>query len=114
MTDYIESKVGNEGKILIEVVNHRGRVGFGAPQTEEEKKQVDNAFNQALNTIRLAASSVLETLETLERKPDHVKIDFGIKIAPDVGAMLALANSSEAQLKVSLGWRTPPPKDEDA
>ena len=79
----------------------------GLPQNE----QPDNAFNQALNTIRLAANGVLETLNTLPEKPDHVKIDFAIKIDADAQAMLAKSGSSDAQLKVSLAWRTPPAKD---
>jgi len=112
MRDYIESRVGNEGKILIEISNGKGAVGFGSHQSEEEKEKVDNAFNQALNTIRLAANGVLETLNTLPEKPDHVKIDFAIKIDDDAQAMLAKASSSDAQLKVSLAWRTPPPVKE--
>lgn len=112
MTDYIESKVGNDGKILIEVENTKSNVGFGSAGTKLDDKTVDNAFNQALDTIRLAASSVLETLETLERKPDHIKIDFGIKIDPTIGAMLARSDSRDTQLRVSLGWKDTPPAEE--
>ncbi|MFQ5577662.1 MAG: CU044_2847 family protein, partial [Anaerolineae bacterium] len=114
MVDYIESKVGSEGKILIEISDARGNVGFRKDPTKQEKKIVDNAFNQALNTIRLAASSVLETLNTLEQKPDQVKIDFAIKVDAAAGAMLATGNSGDAQLRVSLGWHTTPPEKEDA
>ncbi|HEY85845.1 MAG TPA: hypothetical protein G4N96_12130 [Chloroflexi bacterium] len=112
MREYIESRIGNEGTILIEVSNNKTAVGFGAHQSQEDKEKADNAFNQALNTIRLAANGVLETLNTLPEKPDHVKIDFAIKIDSDARAMLAKASSSDAQLKVSLAWRTPPPAKE--
>ncbi len=112
MQNYIESRVGNEGKILIEISNSKNAVGFGPHQSGEEKEKVDNAFNQALNTIRLAANGVLETLNALPKKPDHVKIDFAIKIDDNAQAMLAKANSSDSQLKVSLAWRTPPPAKE--
>lgn len=113
MTDYIESVVGKDGKILIEVTDNKGKVGFGSSVvgTKEEKK-VDNTFNQALNTIRLAATSVMETLNTLEEKPNHVKLDFAIKIDADAGAMLARADSRDSQLKVSLSWQTPPAKED--
>jgi len=114
MADFIESKVGKDGKILIEVKSTGGTVGFGATKTKEQEAHIDNAFNHALNTIRMAADSVLETLETLdERKPDHVKIDFAIKIDDHAGAMLARADSSDAQLRVSLGWRHKPESAED-
>ena len=112
MREYIESRVGNEGTILIEISDNKTAVGFGAHQNHEKEEKADNAFNQALNTIRLAANGVLETLNTLPEKPDHVKIDFAIKIDAGAQAMLAKANSSDAQLKVSLAWRTPPPPKE--
>jgi hypothetical protein len=112
MVDYIESKVGKEGKILIEVEDAKGHVGFGATETTKEETRIDDAFNQALRTIRLAAGSVLETLNTLEQKPDQVKIDFAIKIEPSVGAMLSKLDSRDAQLK--LGWQTTPPEENKA
>ncbi len=121
MVDFIESKAGKDGKILIEVKNIGGSVGFGATQSKEQEAHIDNAFNHALNTIRLAADSVLETLDTLDdRKPDHVKIDFAIKIDGHAGAMLARADSGDAQLRVSLGWQhksdpdSEPEEDESA
>lgn len=109
MAEFIESKAGKDGKILVEVKNVGGAVGFGAAKSKEQEAHIDNAFNHALNTIRLAADSVLETLETLDdRKPDHVKIDFAIKIDGQAGAMLARADSGDAQLRVSLGWQHKP------
>jgi len=115
MVDFIESKVGKDGKILIEVKNVGGSVGFGSTQPTEQEAHIDNAFNHALNTIRLAADSVLETLDTLDnRKPDHVKIDFAIKIDGHAGAMLARADSGDAQLRVSLGWQHKPDPDSES
>lgn len=113
MVDYIESKAGKDGKILIEVTDNRSKVGFGQAESAQPKPPVDDAFNQAMEAIQLTARSVLETLETLEKKPDHVKIDFAIKIDPLAGAMLAKANSSDVQLKVSLGWENTPPAKEE-
>ncbi len=111
MADYIETSVGKK-KILIEVSDNKGHVGFGVQQTHEEKKQkADKAYAQAMDTIRLAAEGVLKTLNGMETRPDRVKIDFAIKIDPGAGAMLARADSRDAQLRVSLGWENPPKKD---
>lgn len=114
MTDFIESTVGENGKILIEVTDNRGHVGFGAQKTADEKKETaSNAFSQAMDTIQVAAQSVLDTLNGMEHQPNHVKIDFAIKIDPSHGAMLARADSRDSQLRVSLGWNTPTPKDDE-
>ena len=106
MSHYIESTVGDNGKILIEVEEAGGGVGFGVrPSKNQETPQ--NAFNLALNAIQLTASSVLETLNTLEEKPSSAKVDFAIKFDAEVGPMLAKSNS-DAQLRVSLSWNTTP------
>lgn len=111
MTDYIKSTVGENGKILIEVTDNRGHVGFGVQQSNEEKKATaNNAFSQAMDTIQMAAASVFDTLHGMENQPDHVKIDFAIKIDPVAGAMLARADSRDSQLRVSLGWKMSEPE----
>ena len=114
MVDYIETSVGKK-KILIEVSDNRGHVGFGVQQTHEEKqKKADKAYAQAMDTVRLAAEGVLKALDAMETKPNRVKVDFAIKIDPAAGAMLARADSRDAQLRVSLGWENPPEKEPPA
>ncbi len=115
MVEYIESKIGDTGKILIEVSDNKGHVGFEVQATHEEKRKTANtAFGQAMDTIRLAAGSVLDALNGMEDKPDHVKVDFAIKIDSTAGAMLARADSRDAQLRVSVGWKMPHPADAKA
>ncbi len=108
MADYIETKVGENGKILIEVAEGIGHVGFGAHESHRNNNQTaENAFNQAMDTIRLTAEGVVNTLNAMENQPDHAKLDFGIKIDAEKGAMLARADSRGTQLRVSLGWKMP-------
>lgn len=104
MSKHIESVAGNSGQILIEVSEAGGKVGFGV-QAGEDKKKAENAFNQGLKTIRLAANSLLETLDTLEERPDTVRVDFAIKFDAEGRAMIANPGG-DAQLRVSLGWNT--------
>ena len=113
MTNYIESIVGDSGKILIEVSEPGGSVGFGAQEvTTASAEKAHNAFNQALHTIQLAASSVLETLHTLNEMPDTARIDFAIKFDAEAKAMIAKSPGS-AQLNVSLTWTTTKPDAEE-
>ena len=111
MSHYIESIVGDDGRILIEVEEAGGTVGFGAPPASGKDKP-HNAFNQALHLIQLAASSVLETLDTLEEKPSAARIEFAIKFDADARAMLAKL-AGDAQLRVSLNWNTTKPEEEE-
>lgn len=113
MSDYIETIVG-DGKILIEVGNIKGGVGFVKSKSDEADEKAEQAFGQAMNTIKLAAETVLQTLDGLSERPDAVKVDFAIKIDEAAGAMLARADSRDAQLRVSLGWNKSPEKEEDS
>jgi len=108
MADYIETKVGEDGKILIEVAEGVGHVGFGSHESSHRNsKTAEQAFNQAMETIRLTAEGVVNTLNAMENQPDHAKLDFGIKIDAEKGAMLARSDSRGTQLRVSLGWKMP-------
>ena len=113
MVKYIESVVGDEGKILIEVSDAGTQVGFGTAQPEKsEGKKNGKAFNQALNTIRLTATGVLETLNTLDERPDTAQVSFALKFNSEEKVMLARMGS-DAQLNVSLTWNTEKSKDKD-
>ena len=109
---YIESVVGDEGSILIEVGDSGGAVGFGAA-IEKTKAQAEggDAFEQALKAIHLAADSVLNTLNSLSERPDTARIDFSIKFDAEARAMIA-SSVNDGQLRVSLGWNTAKPEEE--
>lgn len=114
MAEYIETLVGDEGKLFVEISSSTQGVGFGRAKTSEDDDKPKNqaqAFNRALDTIRLAADSVLNTLNTLAERPDIARVDFGIKFNPEIGAMIA-RNASESQLSVSLSWKTDKPEEE--
>ena len=63
------------------------------------------------STIKLAADSVLKTLDDLDERPDTARVDFAIKFDAESNAMLA--SSSDAQLKVSLSWNTSKPEADE-
>ncbi|OQY48456.1 MAG: hypothetical protein B6242_02415 [Anaerolineaceae bacterium 4572_78] len=112
MSDYIESTIGDEGKIIIEVRKLKTDVGFISTKNEVDKQSVNNSFNHGLNIIRMTANSVLETLDSLKERPNVAKIDFAIKFDSESGAMLAKAESTDAQLKISLSWHAQKTKEE--
>ncbi len=115
MTDYIETHVGDDGKLLIEVGSSTQGVGFGrakADVSKEIQETREQAFQGALETIRLTADSVLNTLRSLSERPDTARVDFGIKFEAEVGAMIA-RNTNEAQIRISFSWNTEKDKAED-
>jgi hypothetical protein len=61
-------------------------------------------FEQALSTVKRVAESVVRQIEELPRKPDEVGVEFGLKLAGGVNAVLASA-SGEANVSVTLTWK---------
>ncbi len=82
-------------------MNQGGGVGFGVQTTTTSEEKAHNAFNQALHTIQLAASSVLETLNTLNERPDTARLDFAIRFDAEAKAMDYLAEIKKIQVKRS-------------
>lgn len=111
MADYLETIVSDGGSILIEVETYARGTGFGKMTEGERARKAEAAFGQALDTIRLAATSVIKTLGDVPERPDDVRVEFGIKFDAEAGAMLA--RGPDAQLKVSLAWRREPEGKEE-
>ena len=111
MADYVESLTKDGKKILIEVdTDGKGSAGFGRQSgTDGPTAGGADAYQQSLDTIRTCAADLIDTLQTLETPPKAASFDFGIKVDPKAGAMIA-KSMGEGQFKVSLSWRQDEPE----
>jgi hypothetical protein len=110
MAEYLETVAGKYGRILVEVGTHAKGAGFAKLTAEEASKTADSAFALAMETVRVTAGSVLDTLNELPERPDDVQVEFGIRFDAAAGAMLA--HGPDAQLKISLTWKSDASKTE--
>ncbi|MBS4096279.1 MAG: hypothetical protein KGZ83_05510 [Sulfuricella sp.] len=74
----------------------------GAPAPTQ---QITRELSEVLPAVRGIASSLLESLEGLARKPDTVSVEFGLKIGGEVGVILT-KGTAEANFKLSLSWKS--------
>jgi hypothetical protein len=65
-----------------------------------------------LNTVRICANGVIQTLQNLDTLPSAASIDFAIKIDAEAGAMIA-KSLGDAHFKVSLSWKQVEPEAKD-
>ena len=104
MKTYVQFGLDQGGSIVVEVDEpiSSGAERAGRREKVEEAKQ---SFNQALDTIRPAAITVLQKVKEFagEEAPDGVEVEFGIKLSAEFGAVLASA-SVEANYRVTLKW----------
>lgn len=62
------------------------------------------SFEQALGTVRDAASAALGQFQAMARKPDEVEIKFGVKLSAEAGAVIA-KTGIDGQFEVKLKWK---------
>ncbi|HEX9926262.1 MAG TPA: CU044_2847 family protein [Anaerolineae bacterium] len=113
MADYIETKTKSGATIRIEVGSERLGAGFGHQSSTKAGSGAagTSVYDQTLETIRVCANDVIETLQNLEAPPSAASIDFAIKIDGEAGAMIA-KSGTDAQFKVSLSWKQVEPDQE--
>jgi hypothetical protein len=90
------------------------RVMRGGIASSEIVVKANESFESALDRVRWAAEGLLDRLTSLASPPDEVKVEFGVKLNAETGAVIAKA-ATEANFKINLKWTragsgsTPPP-----
>lgn len=84
-------------------------VEFDASTSATSPPETSNqAINNAMNTMRLMAQRVSETMNSLSDRPSQVEVSFGLQLAADGSAAIVNIGRSAA-LSVKLTWNPPPP-----
>jgi hypothetical protein len=72
-------------------------------------KDVKNELGKLLEIINPISKSIINSIEKLDKKPNSVTAEFGLKFGVEGGLTFAKA-SAEAGLTVSLTWNQPTSK----
>jgi hypothetical protein len=115
MVEYIETQTKSGAIIKIEVASaSKGGAGFTRPTApvNVSHEGVKDAYDQALNTVRICANGMIETLQSLDTRPSAASVDFAIKIDAEAGAMIA-KSLGEAHFKIALSWKQVEPERGD-
>jgi hypothetical protein len=104
MTELAVFELADGGSVLVEVDSAEGisRVG----RQGDILRSVGRTFDEALSTVRDAATAALGQFQTMTCRPDEVEINFGVKLDAEVGAVIA-RTGMQGQLTVTLTWRAP-------
>ncbi len=107
MAEYIETQTKDGATLKIEVESiSKMAAGFTRSTSPANVSHdgVKDAYDQTLQTVRICANGMIETLKGLDTLPSSASIDFAIKIDADAGAMVA-KSLGDAHFKVSLSWK---------
>ena len=90
------------GPVVIEVdSSDPGLASIARP--DDEIADVKERFEGALDKVRAAAVSALNTFRDKSLAPDEVSLEFGVKFNASAGAVIA-KTSAEGNLAIRLTW----------
>ena len=66
-------------------------------------RKAKDVIDDASRTIKAIGEQIAECVEQVQRKPDELEVEFGVRVDGEVGAVVATLGSS-AHLSVKLRW----------
>jgi hypothetical protein len=87
MTELAVFELADGGSVLVEVDSAEGisRVG----RQGDIMRSVGRTFDEALSSVRDAATAALSQFQAMTCRPDEVAINFGVMLDAEVGAVIA-------------------------
>lgn len=95
---------GSKMPVLFELSGNDRRDPLGLTNNPVEMaKQSAEALTDAMHAIEGMASRTLDTIHRLDRPPDELELEFGIKMDAKLGAIVS-SDCRDAALHVKLTW----------
>jgi Trypsin-co-occurring domain 1 len=103
MKRLIEYPLEAGGSILVEVDEPEEEGVVRAARPGEIAARASQTFEDALDVIKPAISSIISKLQVLSA-PGQIGVEFGIKLGAKAGAFFTSADA-EANFKITLTWK---------
>lgn len=88
--------------IIVEFEPRPGMKQVGISPIDMADRSI-KALDSAMNAIYYMAKRVNSAVDAIDKKPDGVEVEFGLKLDAETGAIIAKAGI-EATLNVKLIW----------
>jgi hypothetical protein len=101
---YIVDSPRNGGVVRFEIdqpVLLEGEVEAVKPR--DALRKLESVLDDAGSTIRTIGERIAESVGEMNRKPDELEVEFGIKVDGEIGAVVATLGSG-AHFAVKLRW----------
>lgn len=104
MKRLVEFATENNCFIIVEVEETGSEGLVKASKPAEIISKASQSFEEALEKVKPAASSIIKKIRALQDQPDEIEVEFGLKLSADAGAVVASAGV-DANYKVTLKWK---------
>jgi Trypsin-co-occurring domain 1 len=101
VADFVEVPLPGGGSLIVEQGEDEHVVRAGRAQ--QIAQTAGESFESALDRVKRAAMVVHDKLQGTPTPPDEVVVEFSIKLAAEVGVVVA-SSSAEANLKLVMRW----------
>jgi hypothetical protein len=105
MRHLTEFPLGDGTSVVIEVDEPEPEGGLvQAARPGEVVERATQTLEAALQKIKPLAGVVLTTLRDLAQLPDEIRVEFGVRVTAQAGAVLVAAGL-EGHYRITLTWR---------
>lgn len=94
---------GETIRIQAEGVRSTSNVRSGRDSQESTIKKVQVRFEEALGTVKAAASALKKVVD--EVKPDEFAVEFSLKAEGEAGLFTICRAATGAEFKITLTWK---------
>ena len=112
MAQYIQYQTKDGDVIWIQIGGGEGESQSGVVKAGRLGEKVQDAvleaqicFEDAMNTVKHSAETIIEKIKGLSDRPDEVEVTFGLKAAGELGNMAIGNVGGEANYTVTLKWK---------
>lgn len=101
----IEFPLKNGKSVWVETeLSSKGEYGAEDVSLRSATEVAARTFEDAMETARNVAESVIGKLTNLSKSPQEINVEFNLKLNSKIGAIVSSAGA-EANFKVTLKWR---------
>jgi hypothetical protein len=118
MASYVKFELSDGTSVYIETTDTpRGSSGL-IPRAAEVAEQKGHEFDEVIAPVSKLAQSMLTGLrgssEADDDSPSEVSVSFGLRAAPELGALVVARTGGDNNFNVSLRWNKHKPEEKDA
>ncbi|NUP44726.1 MAG: hypothetical protein HOY76_48790 [Streptomyces sp.] len=99
MPDIVQMPVDGGEPILVEIDRRTTRVG----RVQDQFDTAGESLQRSLTRVQEIAGHVFDKLSALPRKPERIRVEFGVKLTADANVILT-RTGGEAHFVIEMEW----------
>jgi hypothetical protein len=115
MTQYVQYQTKDGDVIWVQIQDGEGEPQSGVVKAGRLGDKIEDVvldaqirFEEAMDTVRHSAQTIIDKIKGLSDPPDEVEVTFGLKAVGELGNFAIGSVGAEANYAVTLKWKREP------